>query len=131
MVMRTCVVVARRRDVDRGAFRAVVAGVLQQIPERVAELGGVGMHDAGVRRDGDVRPVWRRCRSCGLEIVATPSTTPRRCSGERQRFLSRVEPREPQQIAHEPFHAQRVPVDDSEELPPAPPGAGASCSAST
>ena len=46
-------------------------------------------------------------------------------------FLARVEPRQPQQVANQPLHAERVTGDDLEEFaartaPSAPPSSSAS-----
>ena len=52
----------------------------------------------------------------GASSVSTPSKSD--SDGARdvlERLLSRIEPREAEQVAHQPLHAQRVAADDLEE----------------
>jgi hypothetical protein len=95
------------RDVDRAAVGRVVDGVLDQVPARCRAAWRVGDQR---RRSGDT-DVDRLLllRGDRLEVVGdAASAAVDIARHDLDRLLSRIEPRQPQQILDQPLHARRV-----------------------
>ena len=113
------VAVARGAHDDRAAFGRVVDGVLEQVAQR-RRAASPDRRDTvcGVGRDVAARPAAVAPRSAAARSASTPSNSAATVQATRSSVSwPGVEPRQPQQVAHQPLHPQRVPRDDLEEAP--------------
>src|SRR5690606_5713903 len=96
-------------------LRRVGRSVLHQVAQHVVQLGRVGANgrETGGYPDGDVLPTLVDGRLQVGQDAREQALDGR--LGQFQRLLPRVEPRQAQQVLHQPFHAGGVPRDDLEE----------------
>ena len=106
----------RRGEKDLAALGRVVGGVVEKVAERVVQFCGIARHHGRIRIDA-LCDVSARARSQSAITSAIDRVEQRieRAGTRVERLLAGVQPREAQQIAHQPLHAERVAGDGLEE----------------
>ena len=95
--------------------RGVVHGVLDQVAGDVVDLGGVEFEPAGRRVGGHVH-AEALVADRKVHVGDDPLEQRRDVGGGTvELFLPGVEPRQPQQVLHQPLHAGGVALDDLQE----------------
>ncbi len=102
-------------DADRRSFGRVGARVGDQVSQHVVQLRRIAGHGGRIAGDRDLEVLFAGLDGGGEVAGDRLRERAQIAARDVERFLPRLEPRESQQVLHQPLHAPRMSHDDREE----------------